>query len=49
LPFSDEVLNIIIGYKAPSFLDGYSKYHQIYISPKGKYKITFVIDWGAFV
>jgi hypothetical protein len=27
LPFYDEVLNIIIGYEAYSFLDGYSRYH----------------------
>jgi hypothetical protein len=27
LPFFDEVLNIVIGYEAYSFLDGYSRYH----------------------
>jgi hypothetical protein len=27
LPFSDEVLNIIVGYETYSFLDGYSCYH----------------------
>ncbi len=49
LPFFDEVLNIIVGYEAYSFLDGYLGYHQIYIALKDKYKKTFVIDWGAFV
>ncbi len=29
LPFSDEVLNTIAWYEAYSFLDGYSRYHQI--------------------
>jgi hypothetical protein len=28
LPFSDEVLKIVVGYEAYSFLDGYSRYHQ---------------------
>jgi len=27
LPFTDEVLNIIVGYEAYSFLDGYLGYH----------------------
>jgi hypothetical protein len=36
LPFIDEVLNIIIGYEAYSFLDGYLGYHQIFIAPKDK-------------
>jgi len=42
--FIDEVLNIVIGYKAYSFLDGYLGYHQISIALKDKYKMTFVID-----
>jgi hypothetical protein len=28
LPFLDEVLKIVVGYEAYSFLDGYSRYHQ---------------------
>jgi hypothetical protein len=32
-----------------SFLDGYSRYHQISITPKDKYKTTFVTNWGDFV
>jgi hypothetical protein len=49
LPFIDEILNTIIGYEAYSFLDGYSRYHQISIAPKDKYKIIFVTNWGAFI
>ncbi len=48
LPFTNEVLNTIAGHDAYSFLDGYSKYHQIFIALKDTYKTTFVIDWGAF-
>ncbi len=49
LPFTNEVLNTIAGYEINSFLDGYSGYHQISITPKDKYKTTFVIDLGAFI
>ncbi len=44
LPFIDEVLNTLVGYEAYSFLDGYSRYHQISIVPKDKYNTTFVTD-----
>ncbi len=49
LPFSDKVLNIIVGYEAYSFLDGYLGYHQISITFEDIYKTTFITDWGAFV
>jgi hypothetical protein len=49
LPFFDEVLNIVAWYEVYSFLDGYSRYHLIFITPKDKYKTIFVIDWGAFI
>jgi hypothetical protein len=42
LPFFNEVLNTIARYEAYSFLDGHSKYHQISITSKDGYKITFV-------
>ncbi len=31
-----------------SFLDGYFRYHQIFITPKDMYNTTFVTYWGAF-
>jgi hypothetical protein len=43
------MLNTIVGYGAFSFIDGYSGYHQISISPNDKYKTTFVIDRGVFI
>jgi hypothetical protein len=48
LPFTNEVLNTIIRYEAYSFLDGYSRYHQISIAPKHRYKIAFVTTKGLF-
>jgi hypothetical protein len=39
LLFTNEMLNIITGYEAYFFLDGYSKYHQISIALKDRYKM----------
>jgi len=47
LPFTNEVLNTIVGYEAYSFLNGYSKYHQMYIAPEDRYKTTFVTYLGV--
>jgi hypothetical protein len=44
LPFADEVLNIVARYETYSFLNGYSRYHQISITPEDRYKIIIVID-----
>jgi putative transposase len=40
----DEVLNTITWYEVYSFLDGYSRYHQIFIALEDRYKTTFIID-----
>jgi hypothetical protein len=34
LPFTNEVLNTITGYEAYAFLDGYSRYNQMFKVPK---------------
>jgi len=44
LPFRDEVLNIVAGYEASYFLNGYSRYHQIFIVPEDRYNTTFVTN-----
>jgi hypothetical protein len=44
LPFMDEMLNTIARYEAYSFLDGYSRYHQISIARGDIYKTTFVTN-----
>jgi hypothetical protein len=31
------------------FLDGCSRYHQIFIALEDRYKNAFVTNWGAFV
>jgi len=49
LPFTNEILNTVARHETYFFLDGYSRYHQIYIAPEDKYKIAFVTNWGAFI
>jgi hypothetical protein len=49
LPFISEMLNIVVRNETYFFLDGYLGYHQISIAPEDKYKITSIIDWGAFI
>ncbi len=46
LPFTYEVLNTIARYEAYSFLDGYSKYHQISIVPKDNIRLHLLHTWG---
>jgi hypothetical protein len=44
LPFTNEMLNTVARCETYSFLDGYSRYHQISIALKDKYKIVFVTN-----
>ena len=49
LPFTDEVLDIVIGYAAYSFIDCFSGYHQIHIHADDGYKTAFITEWSAYV
>jgi hypothetical protein len=49
LPFTNEVLNTVVGYEAYSFLDGYLGCHQIFIALMDRYKIAFATSWGALI
>ncbi len=42
--FTNEVLNMVARYEAYSFLNGYLRYHQIFIVLEDRYKIAFVTD-----
>ena len=48
LPFIDQVLDGLAGKKLFSFLDGFSGYNQIQISPEDQDKTTFTCPWGTF-
>jgi hypothetical protein len=49
LPFTEEVLDMVVGHEIYSFLDCFLAYHQIMIALENKYKTTFITDWGSFV
>ncbi|CAN6725368.1 unnamed protein product [Malus baccata var. baccata] len=47
LPFIDQMLERLAGYAFYCFLDGYSGYNQIVISPEDQEKTTFRCPFGA--
>ncbi|CAM6086284.1 unnamed protein product [Calypogeia fissa] len=48
IPFTDMVLDIVVGWEVYSFLDGYSGYNQIWIRKEDQLKTVFTIEWGVF-
>ncbi|CAN6678215.1 unnamed protein product [Malus baccata var. baccata] len=48
LPFLDQMLERLAGYKFYCFLDGYSGYNQIVITPEDQEKTTFTCPFGTF-
>ena len=49
LPFTDGVLDAVVGHEVYSFLDGFNEYNQIRMQPDNQEKTTFVTEWGVFV
>jgi hypothetical protein len=47
-PFSDEVLDQVVGKEAYSFTDGFFGYHQVQIAEEDKRNTTFTTEWGSF-
>jgi len=47
-PFTDEVLENVGGQEAYSFMDGFSRYHQIKITLEDRRNTTFTTKWGYF-
>ena len=48
LPFMDQMLEKVAGHSFYCFLDGYSGYNQIAISPDDQEKTTFTCPFGTF-
>ena len=48
LPFIDQVLDSLSGKRFFSFLDGFSGYNHIKITPQDQDKTTFTSSWGTF-
>jgi hypothetical protein len=42
------VLENVGGQEADSFIDGFSRYHQIKIAPEEIYKTNFSKEWGSY-
>ena len=49
LPFTDGILDAVAGHEIYCFLDGFSGYNQVRMSPEDQEKTTFVTEWGVFV
>jgi hypothetical protein len=47
-PFMDEVLENVEEQEVYSFTDIFSRYHQIKITSKDRYKTTFSTEWGSY-
>nr|GEZ80305.1 reverse transcriptase domain-containing protein [Tanacetum cinerariifolium] len=48
LPFMDQMLERLAGNELYCFLDGFSRYFQIPIDPRGQEKTTFTYPYGTF-
>ena len=48
IPFIDQVLDTLVGKKLFSFLDCFTGYNQIQITPEDQDKTTFICPWGTF-
>ena len=46
LPFQDEILNEVVGYKLYIVCDEYTGYFQISIAKVDQKKTTFITSWG---
>jgi hypothetical protein len=49
LPFTDEVINTIVGHEVYTFFDKFLVFHQISITLEDQHKTAFVTNLGAFV
>ena len=49
LPFTDGVLDAVVGHEIYSFLDGFSGYNQIPMHLDKQDKTSFVTKWGVFM
>ncbi|KAL3686421.1 hypothetical protein R1sor_008995 [Riccia sorocarpa] len=48
IPFTDMLLDEVVGSELFSFMDVFSGYNRIAIAPEDQHKTTFVTPWGTF-
>jgi len=44
----EQILNIVVGSKRFSLIDGFSRYNQIWVKNENQFKISFIAKWGTF-
>ena len=49
LPFTNGVLDVVVGHAIYSFLDGFNGYNQIWMHPDDQEKTTFATEWGVLI
>ena len=49
LPFTNRVLDAVLGHEIYSFLDGFNGYNQVQMHLDDQENTAFVIEWGVFV
>ena len=49
LPFTDSVLDAIVGHEIYNFLDGFNGYNQVRMHPEDQEKKTFISESGVFI
>ena len=49
LPFTESILDAVVGHDMYSFLDGFNGYNQVCMYPDDQEKMTFVTDQGGYV
>eukprot|EP00253_Pinus_taeda_P027939 PITA_27939 len=47
-PFIDQLIDECVGSEIYSFMDGFSGYNQINITPVDQHKTAFICPWGTF-
>ena len=49
LPFTDSILDAVVGHDTYSFLDGLNGYNQVRMHLDDQEKTAFITDWGVYV
>jgi hypothetical protein len=47
-PFTNELINEVVGHEFDSFTDGFSGYNQVPMAKEDQHKTTFVCEFGSF-
>ena len=48
LPYIDMLVDSTVGHAMLSFMDGFSSYNQIMMTPKDREKTSFMTEWGTY-